>query len=78
MLKIEKGVPLPTRPAKRNTRWPWRDMEVGDSVLVENTEADPQLIYAARNSAHAYAANSTFKFRTSQIGKSQMRIWRVE
>jgi hypothetical protein len=38
--KVEKGVPVPDAPRHTGTKYPWPDMQHGDSVLVPWTERD--------------------------------------
>jgi hypothetical protein len=41
-MKVEKGVPLPTkRSGGHNSKYPWAEMEDGDSVLIERIGDEP-------------------------------------
>lgn len=73
--KIDKGIPLPP-PAKggRNGKYPWREMEVGDSFFMPG---------AARSGAPQYLAGQRTGFRFSSRGVIEngvkgRRIWRIE
>ncbi len=35
MIKIDKNVAIPEWPFNRNLKYPWADMEVGDSFIAE-------------------------------------------
>lgn len=68
MFKIEKSkkVPVPRR------SWPFKDMEVGDSVLFKDSEMSNK----AKSYAHVYGLHSQKKFSARKEGNG-VRIWRV-
>lgn len=66
--KIEKNVPMPETPAK----YPFADMEVGDSFFAEN-RTPSQL----QNSAGTIKKSKGFKFAARAIDGGA-RIWRTE
>jgi len=70
MFNIEKSVPMEKK-AERIS-WPWKDMDIGDSVLIENQN----LISKAQVSCHVYARQTGKKFstQTTEVG---LRVWRV-
>lgn len=63
--KIEKGIPAP---AHRRLNFPFKEMVVGDSVLVPDNSA----VYAAR--MHGYRHNMKFKARKEG---DKFRVWRT-
>jgi len=65
-MKIDKKIPLPN---KQKMKYPWADMEVGDSVLCEDS--------SARTAAHNWGKSRNIKF-TGQKGKEGYRVWRIE
>ena len=73
--EIEKGIPLakvasPSSP--RASKYPWADMEVGDSFLVPGTSVSrlsPSVCSASRRVG--------FKFKTRTV-EGGVRVWRVE
>lgn len=69
-VKIEKGIPLPPERAARNA-WPFVDMDVGDSFLVDGV---------SRNTVHvmAYKAGIRLarKFSAQKVKDGQWRVWR--
>jgi hypothetical protein len=69
MFNIEKNV-------KNNSiermSWPWKDMDIGDSVLFE----EKSLARRAQNNCHVYARNSGKKYMTRKEGDG-IRVWRV-
>ena len=75
--KIEKNVPLPV--FRKISRYPLRDLKVGDSFVVPVSEA--KVIRSAINRVHR-TTKKTFHFITRTVngrgraGK-QLRVWRV-
>jgi hypothetical protein len=68
-MEIEKDVPLPSR-AGKGSKYPWPDMDVGDSIQVS---AD--LYSRAVSSAGQYGRKAKKKF----TGRSrELRIWRIK
>ena len=68
MIAIEKGVPIPVG---RRSKYPWRDMEVGDSFFVRGKTS------ATLNGARVNAQNGTrFKFKLKNV-EGGVRVWRV-
>ena len=73
MIKIDKDIPTPCPFAER-AKWPFRDMEVGDSFFVpKGTEA---------NSATNAMANANHKQKPKKWTKRTLnggiRIWRIQ
>lgn len=67
--KIEKGVPAPGR----RTKYPFGEMEVGDSFFVEHGNAS-----ALSNAACSYARywKKPFKYSARRVDGGA-RIWRI-
>lgn len=69
-VRIEKGHPIPTA-----RRYPFKQMQVGDSFFIEN---HPNRVSAA---AACYARrHAGYKFRTLKVreaGRSGTRCWRI-
>ena len=68
MFEIEKGIPV----SVARMSWPFKDMEVGDSVLFE----DPLIAKKAQTHCHVHGAQSGRKFATRKEGNG-IRVWRV-
>ena len=68
--KIEKDIPIPSRPYPVNVKYPWADMKVGDSFLVGE---DKTTIAKATAASHNYGRRHGKKF--SMRGN---RIWRIK
>ena len=66
--EIEKGVEL----TPRRSKYPFSDMEVGDSFLVDESGNHA----AARNAATGYGQRHDMKF-SSRTTVAGLRIWRV-
>lgn len=70
-IKIEKGVPLPKRRGTKRSKYPFADMEVGDSFFFSETR---ERVSAA---ARAYGARTKKKF-ASRVDGDGCRIWRTK
>ena len=79
-MKSDKNVPLPKRIANRVSigALPLKDLEVGDSILVEcTTEETRKVLHSVRVRLSRFAlANKGYKF-SSSTDKKGVRIWRV-
>ena len=77
--KIEKHVPMPEVHSK--IKFPWAEMEVGDSVLVRigSGEEIDTLKRQVKGSARYYGVKTGKKFR-SLISREDdgVRVWRIE
>ena len=77
--KIERHVPIPEVHSK--IKFPWSEMEVGDSVLVRlgSGEAIDTLKRQVKGSARYYGVKTGRRFR-SLISREEdgVRVWRVE
>jgi hypothetical protein len=69
-VRIEKGVPLPR--AHRSSKYPWRQMEVGDSFFAAGV-----LRSSLRQQAYAVGRKIGRKFAVRQV-EGGTRVWRVE
>ena len=73
MFKIDKGISLDDcSNAGPRISWPWKDMDVGDSVLFD----DDLMGKKAQTNCHVYGKLSGKKF-SSRMTNEGMRIWRV-
>ena len=81
--KVEKGVQLPPQRTGRpagGTKYPWNDMEIGDSFFSQATEGrnpkehGDRVTRAGNNWAKRRKPGVRFAFRTVEGGT---RIWRV-
>lgn len=76
MFAIEKSIPIPVR--SRDSRYPFKEMDVGDSFMVE-FEATPPIIVTrrVRSAVSSYQKKSLAKF-TVRTFDDGLRVWRVE
>lgn len=68
-IKIDKGIPLPPRGGRQ--RYPWQEMEVGDSFFVEGASVRSLSAAAAQVGRRS---GRKFSLRTVEGG---VRCWRV-
>ena len=71
--KIEQGVPIPDINAGRKYKYPWYDLQAGDSFVVKPTDN----VLAARVAALRYAKRHGMVFITRMSNKG-LRVWRVK
>lgn len=72
MYEIEKGIPLDqSRGNGHRAKYPWRQMEVGDSFVMDSH------IQSASGKVGAAQKATGFKFSCRKISDTQTRIWRV-
>jgi hypothetical protein len=68
MIQIDHGIPLPTFP--RNTKYPWRELKIGDSFMVDISDTQKQGL-------HRCASKQGMKI-TYRKQSDGVRIWRVK
>lgn len=68
-VKIEKGVPMPHGRIGWATKYPWYEMNIGDSFVASG---------GARSGLSHMAKATGFKFTSRKIGENEFRIWRVK
>lgn len=69
---IEKGIHIPK--PKRGSKYPFAQMEVGDSICGEGKARGRRLL----NCAKGWGARHGVKFRQRKQDDGGYRIWRVE
>jgi hypothetical protein len=76
MIKIEKGVPVPSA-VTRKSKYPFKEMEIGDSFFI-NDKIDPERTRKKVSSAATmFCHTNDCKFKT-QVFDSGVRIWRTK
>lgn len=71
--EVDKAVPLPTNASGgRPHKYPFREMEVGDSFLVEPLDGDK-----LRNYASQFSRAKGARFVTRKQPDGSVRCWRV-
>ena len=68
-MKIEKGIPMPTR---LRSKYPFKEMEVGDSFQVGE-----EMKETIRSASSIFGARNNMKFSVRKYGNGY-RIWRTE
>ena len=70
-MKIAKNIPIPKLEGKgRNLKYPWPDMEVGDSILIDYKGATGAAVAWAKRQGNGH------KFAYRPAGE-KFRVWRV-
>jgi len=76
-IKIEKDVPFPERGLSRGRRYPFGDMEIGDSFEVVGAQACARLVSAA--SSYGTRNGKRFSIKTVRENGTPVsaRVWRA-
>ena len=70
-VKIDKGIPVPPRGNNRSTKYPYQQLEIGDSFYVKGKTA-------AKFSASAYTQARKHGIKlTVRNEKDGVRVWRT-
>ena len=73
MITIDKNIPIPTNgTAGAPHKYPWRDMEVGDSFYVNGPTRRDSLSQCSSRAARIYGRK--FSIRKENCG---FRVWRI-
>jgi len=75
MFEIRKNIPIPTvrKAGGRSAKYPFRDMEVGDSFEEAMSDAEAKQVQRA---AAAYARRNGVKF-TTRRSDTGVGVWRI-
>lgn len=77
-LSIERGIPVPAHGGGPNRRrFPFPDMEVGDSFLVPWRESESKTRSNISNAMAAYKLRHAPKDFTSRKTDGGVRVWRI-
>lgn len=78
-IKIQKGIAIPTRAKKSTKKYPFSDMEVGDSFFIKDTKTPDKTRNTLASAAWYYKKKNgnTQHFHT-KIYVTGVRVWRVE
>lgn len=78
MFVIEKGIDIPQSESNRGVKFPFEQMEVGDSFSFFSTD-DPNLLKKKRKNAHQILLNYKIKDSfAARIKDNTVRIWKVK
>jgi hypothetical protein len=70
---IDKGVKMPSDAVKRTPKYPFHEMNVGDSFVASACLTD-----RLRTAMSAWGKKLGRKFILRKIGEQVVRVWRVE
>jgi hypothetical protein len=70
--QVDRNIPIPS--LKRGHKYPWRQMQVGDSFLVRNRRDSDRAVRSARQYADYYQITFRTAIRTVTGG---IRVWRT-
>lgn len=77
MLKIDEGIPVPERARSTWAKYPWKEMKVGDSFLIERVNGEVIAIVRDRaNKAVQYAKKYGHEYCT-RASDEGVRVWRI-
>lgn len=77
-IKLETGIPIPSRAKSEAAKYPWKEMKVGNSFVVPRINGEPmQLTRDRANKAVTYAKKYGHKYCTRTI-EAGIRVWRIE
>ncbi|CAB4164184.1 hypothetical protein UFOVP826_7 [uncultured Caudovirales phage] len=71
MIKIEKGVPVEKTSVRKTIKYPWKQMEIGDSFVFPD-DVGPIAI-----SSNVAASNRRYKPKKFEYSQTTRRCWRV-
>lgn len=78
-IQIEKDVPIPADDSRRVSKYPFRDMEVGDSFFVACENGNPaKAAIAVRSSAIIWGKRKGHRKFTTRIVEGGVRVWRIQ
>lgn len=75
MITIEKGVEMPVGGVRKRMKYPYGEMEVGDSFVVENDCSSRMVNVCGMNRKMGLKLGRKFTARKQDDG---IRVWRVE
>lgn len=75
MFEIEKGIKIPEDGNRRNRKYPFREMDVGDSFFVPCTDEEYRKIQSTIKSATRKITPNDFTVRKVENG---VRCWRIK
>jgi hypothetical protein len=73
-IKIDKNVPVPANSHRRQTKYPWNEMAVGDSIFLPGTIGVRDRLSASSRQFAKRHAGFAFVMRKEGAG---YRVWRV-
>ncbi len=77
MIKIDKGIEIPPENRGRKAKYPFRDMEVGDSFFIPKKECASSGALQARGIKVLGTGTTTVR-KVTEKGVYGFRIWRIK
>lgn len=74
-IKIEKGIAIPTPSGRGAPKYPWHEMEIGDSFFLKKDVVPMSRMYSHISQANKRYAPKKFTLRKLENG---VRIWRTK
>ena len=76
-IKIDKGIPIPGFAKDKAHRYPWKELEIGDSFVIEAVL--PTSVYTAKSVTQRRTGRefTIRKLRWRESGFADFRIWRI-
>jgi hypothetical protein len=76
--KIEKNIPFPTKHSWNSDPYPWNDLDIGDSFLVDDNASHELLRDRVWASQMRYRrrVNAAYRIKTQKLSDG-LRVWRV-
>lgn len=81
MAEIEKGIPVPAPHCGRPRKYPWRDIEVGESFFIPCDKESRNRVQCSMLGMCRRSRANGKRFTTRSVveqGKSGIRVWRIE
>jgi len=75
-IKIESGVPMPRPAVLVRKRYPWAEMKVGDSFVMEEGQVGERREMSLRSIASIAGRKHQMKFSVT-AGECGVRVWRA-
>ncbi len=78
-IKIESGLEIPKKKSGQRHKYPFKNMKINDSFVVDAPSGTAPLRFQAGvgASAHSYGMRHDKKFATRKHGRS-VRVWRIK
>jgi hypothetical protein len=77
MFKIEKKVPTPPKPTNSRAKYPWREMDIGDSFFVPCKKEDMVKFRKSLGACACAPKLKPLKFTVRYVDGG-VRVWRVK
>ena len=73
VIQVDRGIPLPRPRRDRRWKYPWLEMEVGDSFLVPDERNVLRMVRVGCSTSRRHG----MRFEARQV-EGGVRVWRVE